>query len=60
MALYQDFDPPANPTPENIYRKIADLMVGAASVEVIPKNNTVILRVWFAQPYRLEDHTKIT
>jgi hypothetical protein len=60
MAHYQDFNPPPNPTPENIYKKIADLMVGASSVEVIPQNDTVILRVWFEQPYRLRDHTKIT
>jgi len=60
MAQYQDFLPPANPTPENNYKKIAALMVGAYSVEVIPKNDTVVLRVWFAKPYKLEDHTEIT
>lgn len=60
MAQYQDFPPPANPTPANIYEKIAGLMVGAYSVEVIPANETVVLRVWFTKPYQLEDHTEIT
>ena len=60
MAQYQDFDPPPNPTPATIYEKIATLMVGAYSVEVVPTNDTVILRVWYTQPYRLEDHQRIT
>ena len=60
MAQYQDLPPPANSAPAAIYEKIAGLMVGAYSVEVIPTNDTVVLRVWFEKPYKLEDHTEIT
>jgi hypothetical protein len=45
MAAFQDFPPPS-PNPADIYNRIAQLLVGAYSVEVIPSGNTVILRVW--------------
>ncbi len=62
MAQYQDFNPPPNATPADIYNQIANLMGTAYSVEVIPQGatDTVVLRVWFTAPYDIAQHQKIT
>lgn len=60
MAQYQDVAPPHNATPATIYTTITNLLVGASSVEVVPKDDTVILRVWFESPYHLEEHQRLT
>lgn len=47
MATYQDFKPDPKWGPKKMYEKIADLLTGAYSVEVLRQpDKTVVFRTW--------------
>lgn len=58
MAAYQEFKPESD-KPAAIYKQIGTLLVGAYSVEVVPRDDTVILRVWLTKHCKLGDHKKV-
>jgi hypothetical protein len=60
MADYKDV--PVDPTwnAEQIYKKIADLLVGHKySVEVIPSGQSVILRAWYDEHCDIKQHNDL-
>lgn len=59
MANYHDYQTQPDWKPDEIYKRITDLLVGAYSVEVISLGNTVILRVWYNQHCDLAEHNRI-
>jgi hypothetical protein len=58
MAQYEDFKPQSN-NPAEIYTQIATLLGGAYSVEIVPKDDTVILRVWYSEHCSISDHDNL-
>ena len=44
---FDDYDVPVSMQPAGIWKKVQTLLAGAYSVEVIGKDSTVTLRVWY-------------
>ena len=59
MAQYQDIPVPSATAPDDVYGRITNYLLGASSVEVIPYQDTVILRVWFDQHCDPAQHQRI-
>ena len=59
MATYCDYPVSAGSTPDQLYRRIMALLVGATSLEVIPAGNTVVFRVWIGQHCDPAGHKKL-
>ena len=59
MAYYKDVTPDPAWGPEDVYKKIQDLLIGKYSVEVVSAGNSVFLRVWFGQHCDPANHTEV-
>lgn len=47
MPDYDDFDPEPGATPADNWELLTQLLVGNYSVEVLPRGDSVKLRVWY-------------
>ena len=61
MALYHEKKPPADGSEFNLDEHIRSMLISDAikSVEVIPTEDSFVIRHWFALPYDLDEHEKI-
>jgi hypothetical protein len=59
MANYEDFKPEPGSSAADVYAQITNYLVGCYSVEILPDQNSVILRVWYDEHCDINQHNRL-